>query len=158
MNSSHTFRIGELARRFGITTRTIRYYEELGLLKPENREQGGSQAHRVYGEKNIIRLKRIQQLKDYGLTLSEIHELFELARKDRSGNSVRSGLAEKYRSKLEEARRRRELLDNYIEDLTWHLEQLDKVDDFYECPGRACETCSWSERCDMRLNLTPEGN
>ncbi|MBU0936045.1 MAG: MerR family transcriptional regulator [Spirochaetes bacterium] len=157
MDSRHTFRIGELARRFGITTRTIRYYEELGLLTPENRDQGSSLAHRVYGEKNVIRLKRIQQLKDYGLTLAEIHELFELARKDRSGNSVRSSLAEKYRSKLEEARRRRERLDNYIEDLTWHLEQLDKVDDFYECPGRACETCSWAERCDMRLNLTPEG-
>jgi len=151
MEHDTQYKIGELARIFGITTRTIRYYEELGLLKAENRDGSHSLAHRWYGEKNVIRLKRIQQLKDYGLTLAEIKELFDLARKDRSGKSVREGLADKYRAKLAEAQRRRTLLDAYIEDLSWHLEQLDKVDNFYECPGRACQTCSWAERCDMKL-------
>lgn len=155
MEHETQYKIGELARIFGITTRTIRYYEELGLIKAENRDGSPSLAHRTYGEKNIIRLKRIQQLKDYGLTLAEIRELFDLARKDRSGKSVREGLAEKYRAKLADARRRRAMIDRYIEDLSWHLEQLEKVDNFYECPGRACLTCTWAERCELRL---PEGS
>jgi len=143
MDTDKAYRIGDLARRFGITTRTLRYYEELGLLQAGNRQQGQGLAHRCYDEKNVIRLKRIQQLKDYGLTLAEIHELFELARKDRSGRAA----------KLTEARRRRDLLDHYIDELAWHLEQLDKVDDFFACPGQACETCGWAERCDMHSLL-----
>ena len=151
MNPETTYKIGELARMFGITARTIRYYEELGLLEACDRNET---AHRRYGEKNAVRLKRIQQLKDYGLTLAEIHELFELARKDRSGASVRKRLADQYREKIGEAQKKRDLLDSYIEDLSWHLEQLGKVANFYECPGAACDTCSWHERCDMRLLVT----
>ena len=45
--------------------------------------------HRRYSERNAVRIKRIQQLKDYGLTLAEIRELFELAKNDRTGDSVR---------------------------------------------------------------------
>ncbi len=151
MNPETTYKIGELARMFGITARTIRYYEELGLLEACDRNET---AHRHYGEKNAVRLKRIQQLKDYGLTLAEIHELFELSRKDRSGTSVRKRLADQYQQKIDEAHKKRALLDDYIEDLSWHLEQLDKVANFYECPGAACDTCAWHERCDMRLLVT----
>ncbi len=148
MNPETTYKIGELARMFGITSRTIRYYEELGLLEACDRNET---AHRHYGEKNAVRLKRIQQLKDYGLTLAEIHELFELARIDRSGKSVRKRLADQYRQKIQEAEKKRVLLDKYIEDLSWHLEQLGKGADFYECPGAACDTCTWHDRCDMRI-------
>jgi hypothetical protein len=62
-----TYRIGELASLFGVTGRTIRYYEELGLLEAAGRQDG---AHRKYHERNAVYLKRIQQLKDYGLTLT----------------------------------------------------------------------------------------
>jgi DNA-binding transcriptional MerR regulator len=143
-----TYRIGELASLFGVTDRTIRYYEELGLLEPAGRQDG---AHRKYPARNAIYLKRIQQLKDYGLALAEIRELFDLARRDRSGKTVRARLAEKYREKLEEARRRRNALDEYIADLGWHIEQLERVSDFFQCPGDSCPSCDYSERCDMRL-------
>jgi len=133
---------------FGITSRTIRFYEELGLLEAEDRDGG---EHRRYSERNAVRLRRIQQLKDYGLTLSEISEIFDLARKDRSGDSVRRGLADKYRARLEDARRRREALDAYIEDISWHIEQLEREEDFFGCPGAACAACRWAERCDVRL-------
>lgn len=151
MQSPQRHRIGDLSRMFGITPRTLRYYEELGLLNPDHRGLNGNQGHRSYDDKDIIRLKRIQQLKDYGLSLAEIQELFRLAREDRSGRTVRTSLAEKYRVKLREAERRRDSLNRYIEDLSWHLEQLDKVEDFYQCPGKACKNCGWSERCDMRI-------
>ncbi|MDP3177748.1 MAG: MerR family transcriptional regulator, partial [Spirochaetaceae bacterium] len=54
-----TYRIGELAALFGVTGRTIRYYEELGLLDASEREGG---EHRRYDERNAVYLKRIQQL------------------------------------------------------------------------------------------------
>jgi DNA-binding transcriptional MerR regulator len=144
------YRIGELAALFGVTARTIRYYEELGLLEPSERQDGG---HRRYDERNAIYLKRIQQLKDYGLGLADIGELFELARRDRSGESVRRRLAEKYREKLDEAQKRKKALDAYIEDLSWHVDQLERVSDFFQCPGSSCAACPYAGKCDVRLLL-----
>jgi DNA-binding transcriptional MerR regulator len=143
-----TYRIGELASMFGVTGRTIRYYEELGLLQAVDREEG---AHRKYDERNAVYLKRIQQLKDYGLSLADISELFELARRDRSGEKVRSRLAQKYREKLAEAERRRKALEEYIGDLAWHVEQLERSPDFYECPGASCASCPYAPKCDVRI-------
>jgi DNA-binding transcriptional MerR regulator len=138
---------------FGLTSRAIRYYEELGLLESQDRD--GSE-HRRYSERNAIRVRRIQQLKDYGLTLAEIRDLFELARIDRSGETVRNSLASKYRSRLEDAKKRRKTLDAYIEDLSWHIDQLDRERDFFECPGASCATCTWADRCDVRLLVAKE--
>ena len=151
MDSVRSYRIGELARMFGLTPRTIRFYEELGLISPLDRS---GTSHRRYSERDAIRIKRLQQLKEYGLTLSEIKELFELARTDRSGDSVRHSLAAKYNDRLAEARKRRQALDEYMEDLSWHIEQLEKVPDFFECPGASCSTCRWADRCDVRLLVT----
>jgi MerR family copper efflux transcriptional regulator len=64
-------RIGELAERAGVTTRTIRYYESLGLL-PEPDRRG---AHRSYGADNERRLRRIELLKSLGLSLDEVREV-----------------------------------------------------------------------------------
>ncbi len=154
MSDEASYKIGELARMFGITVRTIRYYEELGLLESDDRD--GSE-HRRYSERNAVRIKRVQQLKDYGLTLAEIRELFNLAKNDRTGDSVRMSLAQKYRARLQDAERRRAALDGYIEDLSWHIEQLDKVRDFFDCPGAACASCRWSDRCDVRLLVAKGG-
>ncbi len=153
MSGHDSYRIGDLARRFGITPRTVRYYEELGLLDAHDRGDG---EHRRYGDRDVVRLKRVQQLKDYGLALAEIAELFELARLDRSGDAVRKRLAEKYRERLADALKKREQLDRYVDDLSWHIEQLDKVTDFFGCPGAACPGCPWRERCDVRL-VVPGG-
>jgi DNA-binding transcriptional MerR regulator len=152
-DEARTYRIGELAALFGVTDRTIRYYEELGLLEAEGRQEG---AHRRYPERNAIYLKRIQQLKDYGLSLAEIRELFDLARRDRSGKAVRTRLAEKYRGKLEEAERRKKALDDYIGDLSWHIEQLERGRDFFQCPGSSCSSCPYAEKCDVRLLVKSE--
>jgi DNA-binding transcriptional MerR regulator len=148
-----TYRIGELASLFGVTGRTIRYYEELGLLEAAGRQDG---AHRKYHERNAVYLKRIQQLKDYGLTLAEIRDLFDLARRDRSGEAVRKKLAEKYREKLEEAERRRRAIDDYVADLAWHLEQLELTPDFFQCPGTSCANCPFADRCDLRFLIKSE--
>jgi len=55
-----TLRIGEVAARVGVTTRTIRYYEELGLLGAGSGRAKG--AHRVYGEPDVARLEELNLL------------------------------------------------------------------------------------------------
>jgi DNA-binding transcriptional MerR regulator len=66
------YRIGELANRVGLTERTIRYYEERGLLESVKRLDGGQ---RVYTDDDVRRLKFIQKLKVLGLSLAEMQEL-----------------------------------------------------------------------------------
>jgi DNA-binding transcriptional MerR regulator len=69
-------RIGDVARAVGTTTRTIRYYEEIGLLPhAEGRERG---AHRVYTESDVERLREVMRLKDLlGVSLDELKTLVE---------------------------------------------------------------------------------
>lgn len=69
--------IGELASRAGVSVRAIRYYEELGLIEPESHSSGG---FRLYGAQNFKRLQVINFLKEVGLTLDEIRQIF-LAKK-----------------------------------------------------------------------------
>jgi DNA-binding transcriptional MerR regulator len=65
----YQFRIGEFARRAGVTIRTLRYYDKLGLLKPVARSESGQ---RLYTEADDVRLQQIMTLKLIGLSLEEI--------------------------------------------------------------------------------------
>lgn len=143
-----TYRIGELASMFDLTVRTIRYYEELGLLKSTSREEGD---HRRYPERNVVYLKRITQLKSYGLSLAEIKEFFALARKDRTGRSCRDLLIGKYAERIDRALEERGEIDRRIAELAWHKRQLEEVEDFFECPGKQCAACAFGKGCDMRI-------
>jgi DNA-binding transcriptional MerR regulator len=67
-----TYRIGELAAKVGLTERTIRYYEERGLLESVKRLDGGQ---RTYTDDDVRRLKFIQKLKLLGLSLAEMQEV-----------------------------------------------------------------------------------
>ena len=68
------YRIGKVAERLGVTTRTIRYYEELGLLGSGTDRSKG--AHRLYGEGDIARLQEVLRLRDLlGLSLESIVDL-----------------------------------------------------------------------------------
>jgi len=67
--------IGEVAERTGVTQRTLRFYEEKGLLKPPTRMEGG---FRLYSEADIQRLERIRHLQQLlGFPLAEIKEIVE---------------------------------------------------------------------------------
>jgi MerR family transcriptional regulator, repressor of the yfmOP operon len=69
-------RIGEVAERVGVTTRTIRYYEELGLLGSGSERSKG--AHRLYDEADVARLQELIRLRDLlGLSLEELVQLAE---------------------------------------------------------------------------------
>jgi DNA-binding transcriptional MerR regulator len=86
-----TYRIGELASKVGVTERTIRYYEERGLLESVKRLDGGQ---RVYTDDDVRRLKFIQKLKVLGLTLAEMQELETLYGRHRTNAKVLPRLVE----------------------------------------------------------------
>jgi MerR family transcriptional regulator, repressor of the yfmOP operon len=68
-----TLRIGEIAERTGVTPRTIRYYEELGLLPTIDREQG---KHRTYTDADVDRIRELTRLRDLlGLSLDELRSM-----------------------------------------------------------------------------------
>ena len=69
--------IGDLAEQLGITARTIRYYEEIGLLESPRRLEHGV---RVYDTASVARLKFILKLKELGLSLKEMQELADIYR------------------------------------------------------------------------------
>jgi DNA-binding transcriptional MerR regulator len=64
--------IGEVVERTGLSHRTIRYYEEVGLLKPAGRTEGG---FRLYDEAGVERLLLIMPMKPLGFSIDEIREL-----------------------------------------------------------------------------------
>ena len=67
-------KIGELARRIGLTVRALRHYEDIGLLVPSHRSSGG---YRLYDRKDVARLYRIQALRRLDLSLAEIQRLLD---------------------------------------------------------------------------------
>jgi DNA-binding transcriptional MerR regulator len=95
-------RISQVAREVGTTTRTIRYYEEIGLLRgSEDREHG---AHRTYSEGDVERLREVLQLKELlGVSLEELKTLVE-------AEDARAALRAEWHSGDLGADRRREIL------------------------------------------------
>jgi DNA-binding transcriptional MerR regulator len=110
---STTYTISELAREFGVTTRTIRYYEDQGLLSPKR--EGMS---RIFQNRDRVRLKLALRGKRLGFSLGEIRELFELY--DVTRDERRQ--LEEFLQKLE---RRRVLLEQQREDIEVMLNEMD---------------------------------
>ncbi|MFN3383898.1 MAG: MerR family transcriptional regulator, partial [Archaeoglobaceae archaeon] len=107
-----TFTISELAKEFEISTRTIRYYEELGLLSPQR--TSGNQ--RIFTRKDRARLKLILRGKRLGFSLSEIKEMIEMY--DIAGESEQIKLTLKYgEKKLKEIEEKIKELEMLKEDL-----------------------------------------
>ena len=74
-NAAPAYRVEQVSARTGLTKRTLRYYEEIGLLVPTARSEGN---YRLYSETDVVRLERICRLKEaLGLTLAELSELMQ---------------------------------------------------------------------------------
>jgi MerR family copper efflux transcriptional regulator len=89
-----TYQIGEVAERVGLSLRTVRYYEEMGLLSPEGRTDGG---FRLYTEAHVERLALIKQMKPLGFTVHEMAELLSARDKlasRRVSDATRAGAQE----------------------------------------------------------------
>jgi DNA-binding transcriptional MerR regulator len=130
---------GDLARATGNTVRTIRFYEEEGLLKPSVVSEGG---HRRYTEDDLEKLRLILDLRELGLSLGEIRTVLEL----RSGCQTAAEFAVRFKQVLvahiEQAQRRLERLRRVKRELTEALNsiqgQLEQVAN--RCPCAVAET------------------
>lgn len=114
--SETIYSIGELSREFDITPRSIRFYEEQGLLAPERNGQ-----NRVYKNKDRVRLKLILRGKRLGFSLSEVKTLFELY--DDSSNS-RAQLEAMLRMTQE----KRAIMVQQLDDIKMLMNELDDVE------------------------------
>ena len=109
---SASFTISDLAKEFGVTTRTIRYYEDQGLLSPKREGM-----NRVFSNRDRVRLKLALRGKRLGFSLNEIRELFDVY-----------DLAKDERRQLDEflarLERRRALLEQQLEDIEVMLNEI----------------------------------
>lgn len=112
MPLARTFSITELAREFEVTTRTIRHYEEQGLLNPAR--EGTS---RIFSNRDRVRLKLALRGKRLGFSLNDIRELFELY--DMAHDEKKQ--LEEFLGKLE---KRRALLEQQKEDIEIMLNEV----------------------------------
>jgi DNA-binding transcriptional MerR regulator len=110
---STTYTISELAKEFGVTTRTLRFYEDQGLLTPKR--EGAS---RVFSPRDRGRLKLALRGKRLGFSLAEIRELFELYDVSRDEHKQ----LEEFLARLE---RRRAHLEQQREDIEIMLHEID---------------------------------
>lgn len=122
--------IGEVAERTGLSLRTIRYYEEVGLVVPSARSAGG---FRLYAEADVARLMLVRRMKPLGFTLEEMRRLLEtldaVRDSDRDEAERRSAVTElqdfqsRAGARVEEARRQLDVAQEFAEQLRTELER-----------------------------------
>jgi DNA-binding transcriptional MerR regulator len=106
-------KIGDVAREVGTTTRTIRYYEEIGLLEPAGDRPAGG--HRAYNAADVERLREILRLKDaLGISLDELRDLV-------AAEDARALIRDEFR-RTEDPERRVALLHEGLHHLDRQLE------------------------------------
>ena len=110
--SGRTYSIGELAEEFGITSRTLRVYEEEGLLAPQR--EG---TRRIYNERNRVRLRLILRGKRLGWSLSEIRESFDLYDSSLGEVAQLEAMLDKLQQRRESLLTQREDIDSALRDL-----------------------------------------
>ena len=115
-NNEATYAIGELAKEFDITPRSIRFYEEQGLLSPKRTGQ-----NRIYDNKDRVRLKLILRGKRLGFSLAEVKTLFEMY--DANPNS-----AVQLEAMLAMTEKKRAVLHQQLEDIQMLMTELDDVE------------------------------
>ena len=117
------YRIGDLARHFGVTLRTLRFYEDRGLVSPLR-----SGATRLYDEPQRRRVELALFGKRIGLSLGEVRTLLELHERqdDADGRPARERIATIYRRQLEALHERQREVTTAIDELTGLLDRLER--------------------------------
>ena len=122
MNDFTMMRIGEVAEQTSLSLRTLRHYEDIGLVIPTGRTDGG---FRLYTERDVARLLIIRRMKPLGYTLDEMSSLLSVV------DALERGEDAALRSRLteirDEARVRREKLAAQVAMAEEFLERLDRI-------------------------------
>ncbi|HJK98369.1 MAG TPA: MerR family transcriptional regulator [Polyangiaceae bacterium LLY-WYZ-14_1] len=127
---------GDMARVTGCTLRTIRFYEEAGLLQPVSRNGGG---HRLFAERQVQRLQLILDLREAGLSLNDIKRLFELKRQCMSPEEASAKMSHILESQVEEMQRKIRTLRRLRDELASTVSVIS------ECAS--CEDVAFPSRC-----------
>jgi DNA-binding transcriptional MerR regulator len=126
------YRIGDLAKLTGTTPRTIRYYEEIGLLPPEEEREPG--AHRTFGDQDLEQLRELLRLRELlGVSLEELRDLV-------AAESARASLRREWQEGIEDPVRQREVLDEGLGHIDSQLALLRSRRDEIEKLTRELET------------------
>ena len=149
VTSKGELRIGDVAKLAGTTPRTIRYYEEIGLLPASSARQRG--AHRTYAEEDVERLADLLRLKDLlGLSLEELKQLVE-------AEDARASLRREWETGVEDPVRRRQILDESLGHIGRQLDLVRRRRD--EISALEAELLSKRKRVQSRLReLTPSSS
>jgi MerR family Zn(II)-responsive transcriptional regulator of zntA len=127
---------GDLARKCETTLRTVRFYEEAGILCPESRSEGG---HRVFGSEDLSKLQLVMDLREAGLSLQDIKELFELKRKHTTPEAASAAMQCVLESQIEEMQRKIATLRKLREELAQTVAIIQ------EC--RTCVSAEFPKQC-----------
>ena len=115
-DDTRTYSISELAREFDVTTRSIRFYEDQGLLNPARQGQT-----RIYSRQDRVRLKLTLRGKRLGFSLADIRDLFALYDADKSSRT-------QLQTMLGLVADKRETLQQQLEDIKMVLLELDAAE------------------------------
>jgi DNA-binding transcriptional MerR regulator len=144
---------GDLARATGNTVRTIRFYEEEGLLEPAEVSDGG---HRRYTDNDLERLKLIGDLRELGMSLCEIRDVLAL----RKGCSCVAEFADRLEHSLSahvaEAQRRIERLDRVRREIERTISLVHSHVDTPDGSVRACDLSCGPDAPKMLRVLAPQ--
>lgn len=146
MTDKKLFKIGEIAKQAGVTLRTLRYYDELGLITPTSRTSGN---FRLFEENSISIVKLITNLKNLGFSLEEIKELLNSPNSPKENNI--SVLNHTKKILLAEKEKVNENLIKYqklFEEINSSLETIDKC---FECKKEKEPDAPCQENCKHRL-------
>ncbi|MBO8164403.1 MAG: MerR family DNA-binding transcriptional regulator [Brevibacillus sp.] len=116
------FSISDLAQELDISTRTIRYYEEVGLIRPA-RTKGGM---RMYTRGDRARLRLILRGKRFGFSLEQIKEMIDLFQEDRTGRKQLERTIAYGREKLQEIEQRMEELKLLRDEIVAYMKNFEQ--------------------------------
>ncbi len=119
---SETYSIAQLAKEFDVTTRTIRFYEDKGLISPERRGQ-----RRVYHPRDRVRLQLVMRGKRLGFSLEEIREMIDLYDADPTEAAQLNLFLAKLRERRESLELQRMDIDTVISEIREREEQCEKL-------------------------------
>lgn len=119
-------KIGEVAKKTGVSLRTIRYYEELKLITPMTRSTG---RFRLYDEDILSRIGLIQSLQELELSLKEIKTLMALRAKNRTRGQVAKTLLSRLKGHCVEAQRKRAIYQSIVYDFDEGIKILNECRD-----------------------------
>ena len=105
------YQIGEVAESVGLSFRTIRYYEEIGLVAPSGRTEGG---FRLYTDSDVDRLRLVKALKPVGMSLETMGELLEAADRAAGSSDDRSEAKSRLEAVLAVAKERCDQLEERL--------------------------------------------